>query len=351
MLHLTFLGTSAGVPSRRRNVSALALRCSTKVLPNAGWLLIDCGEGTQHQLQRARLSLHELDCICITHMHGDHCYGLPGLLASMGLARRQRPLRLIGPLAVWQWLEATRALTDLYLPFAIDFTDVESLYTQTLTLFAADATQVITSKAGGAILCMSAHPLEHRVPSHAFRFDLLHTQSQLNSAALHATGLPPGPKWRALRHGQNVCHEDRTLRSDDFLESHTRQLAAVIGGDNAKPDALSTACHNAQLLVHEATYSHAVLQKVGPGPMHSSAQQVAQFAQAAGVPNLILTHFSPRHHSDDEQAHLLKEVQAHYHGNAHLARDFACFTLDFDGQLSYEADSAGARYASASAKC
>lgn len=325
MLHLTFLGTSAGLPTVQRNVSALAVQAP---LARGGWVLVDCGEGTQQQLLRTRLSLHDLACICITHVHGDHCYGLPGLLASMGLMRRRQPLQLVAPPPVWQWLQSTHALTDLYLPFDIQFTDAAQLTTQPLALAAA---------ADGVQWQLSAHALVHRVPSHAYRVDVRHTQRQLNTAALHAAGLPPGPAWRTLQRGQDVPHEGRHLASADFVHTHTQHLAAVLGGDNARPEALHTACQGAHLLVHEATFTHAALQKVGDAPMHSSAQQVAAFAQAAGVPNLILTHFSPRHHSDAEQALLLREVLAHYQGQAWLAHDLEHFHLSASGQLQREA--------------
>lgn len=320
MLKLTFLGTSAGVPTRMRNVSALAVHAP---MTGPGWYLVDCGEGTQQQLQRAHLSLHHLAAVCITHAHGDHCYGLPGLLASAGLGQRQRPLHLIAPPPVWQWLQATQQCTDLHLPYALAFTDIATLREQPLHL----------ATSGPTSLRLSAHPQRHRSPSHAFRFELQQRQAKLDAAALHAIGLPPGPAWRALQSGQSVMHQGRPLHSRDFVHAHTRHLAAVLGGDNAQPDVLRSACEGAQLLVHEATYSQAALQKAGPNPMHSSAHAAAAFAQSANLPNLILTHFSPRHHSQAEQRLLMQEVRAAYGGNAFLAQDFDQFTLDFDGGL------------------
>lgn len=96
MLTLTFLGTSSGVPTRRRNMSALALQTG----PGASWVLVDCGEATQHQLLRVKLSVRDLEAILITHAHGDHCYGLPGMLASAAMHGRTTPLRLIAPQVV-----------------------------------------------------------------------------------------------------------------------------------------------------------------------------------------------------------------------------------------------------------
>ena len=120
MLHFTFLGTSSGVPTLTRNVSALAIRNSK----NKDWILVDAGEGTQHRIQQAKLSLQNLVAICITHVHGDHCYGLVGLLASAGMNARTAPLTIIAPKEIQQWIEVTAQLTDLHLPYPLNFINV-----------------------------------------------------------------------------------------------------------------------------------------------------------------------------------------------------------------------------------
>ena len=316
---LTFLGTSAGMPTRKRNVSALAVQSAA----DAGWVLVDCGEGTQHQLLRTRLPLRELAAVCITHAHGDHCYGLPGLLESAGIAGRVQPLTLMAPLPVWQWLQATYALTDVHLPYEVRYVDADQWNWQ----------------GPSSTLRIERHPLLHRVPSHAFRIEVTQTQVHLNTQALRATGLPPGPAWRALHDGRDVSFEGAgggLLRSADFTGTQTRRACAVIGGDNADPALLRTACAGAQLLVHEATFTQAALDKVGREWMHSSAQMVAAFAESAGVPNLILTHLSARHHKPDGVAALREEAAAHYRGALWIADDLDVFTLDAQGKVALE---------------
>ncbi|MES2855704.1 MAG: hypothetical protein V4692_07570 [Bdellovibrionota bacterium] len=108
----------------------------------------------------------------------------------------------------------------------------------------------------------------------------------------------------------------------------------VIGGDNDTPSLLHEACEGAQLLVHEATYTEAISQKVGPGPTHSSVQKVAQFATARGLPNLILTHFSPRYDTTEGMMELAAEARLNYQGNFFLARDFDSYELAADGVVS-----------------
>lgn len=314
MMKLTFLGTSSGTPTRHRNVSGLAVQ----TVLNADWFLVDCGEGTQHRLLQTPLSLHDMAAVCITHVHGDHCYGLPGLLASAGMGKRTRPLKLIAPLPVWQWFQATRALTDLHLPYEVEHVDVED--------------RALVYEAPGVRI--ERHVLRHRVPSHAYRVQVQTRRARLKAEALKATGLPPGPAWRALQTGEDVPFNGKLLRSADFAETQVDTAAAVLGGDNAAPALLHDACQGAQLLVHEATYTQDVLDKVGPGPMHSSARLLAEAAQAAGVPNLVLTHFSARHQNDEGMAALMAETQAHYSGHAFLANDLDVFALDSAGTVA-----------------
>jgi ribonuclease Z len=314
MMKLTFLGTSSGTPTRHRNVSGLAVQ----TVLNADWFLVDCGEGTQHRLLQTPLSLHDMAAVCITHVHGDHCYGLPGLLASAGMGKRTRPLKLITPLPVWQWFQATRTLTDLHLPYEVEHVDVED--------------RALVYEAPGVRI--ERHVLRHRVPSHAYRVQVQTRRARLKAEALKATGLPPGPAWRALQTGEDVPFNGKLLRSADFAETQVDTAAAVLGGDNAAPALLHDACQGAQLLVHEATYTQDVLDKVGPGPMHSSARLLAEAAQAAGVPNLVLTHFSARHQNDEGMAALMAETQAHYSGYAFLANDLDVFALDSAGTVT-----------------
>jgi ribonuclease Z len=314
MLKLTFLGTSSGTPTRQRNVSGLAVQ----TVLGADWFLVDCGEGTQHRLQQTPLSLHDLAAVCITHVHGDHCYGLPGLLASAGMGKRTKPLKLIAPRPVWEWFEATRRLTDLHLPYEVEHVDLE--------------TQAVVYNAPG--LCIERHVLRHRVPSHAYRLQVETRRVRLKADALRAAGLPPGPAWRALQNGEDVPFNGEVLRSADFAETHIDTASAVLGGDNAEPALLRAACKGVQLLVHEATYTQEALDKVGPGPMHSSARLLAEFAQSVEVPNLVLTHLSPRHQNKEGMAALMAETQAHYSGNAFLANDLDVFELDSTGKVT-----------------
>lgn len=314
MLHFTFLGTSSGVPTRFRNVSGLAI----KDRRSKDWLLIDAGEGTQHRIQHAKLSLQHLIAICITHVHGDHCYGLMGILASAGMNGRQQPLSLIAPVEIQAWLAATMRLTDLHLPYPIQF---------------IDASRLSTPHPLNKNLSIQSHVLHHRVPCYAFSINAVQTQRKLNSEALHAIGLPKGELWGVLQQGHAVEWQGRQLDPADFVDATTQTVRAVIGGDNDQPELLSDACQSAQLLIHESTYDQACLDRIGPAHMHSSAKMLAQFAQQQQLPYLILTHFSPRYHNSVGFKLLADEVAAHYQGQFYLADDFDQYHLDANGKL------------------
>lgn len=314
MMKLTFLGTSSGTPTRHRNVSGLAVQ----TVLGADWFLVDCGEGTQHRVLQTPLSLNDLAAVCITHVHGDHCYGLPGLLASAGMGKRTKPLKLIAPLPVWEWFEATRRLTDLHLPYEVEHVDLEN--------------EALVYDMPG--LRIERHVLRHRVPSHAYRVQVETRRVRLKAEALRAVGMPPGPTWRALQNGEDVSFNGETLHSADFVDTQVDTAVAVLGGDNAEPAMLHEACQGAQLLVHEATFTQDALDKVGPGPMHSSARLLAEFAQSVEVPNLVLTHFSARHQNGEGMAALMAETQAHYRGHAFLANDLDVYELDSAGKVT-----------------
>lgn len=314
MFTLTFLGTCAGAPTKNRNVTALAVQTCL----NRDWWLVDCGEATQHRLQHVALKVHDLAGICITHVHGDHSYGLPGLLASAAITGRKRPLILIAPLAVKAWLEATMLHTELFLPFSLIHVDVA-------------AVRNVHQEPG---LSIERHALSHRTPSVGFRFAIESVKWKLDSAALRARGVEPGPIWGKLQEGQDVRLDDGgVLAAADFRLAQLERAALVIGGDNDTPALLAGACEDAQLLVHEATYTEAILQKVGPGPTHSSVRRVAQFATERGLPNLILTHFSARYDNPEGMAELEAEARQHYSGQLFLAHDFASYELDAGGAV------------------
>ncbi|MFG6667311.1 ribonuclease Z [Halomonas sp. HNIBRBA4712] len=314
-MNLLFLGTSAGTPTKQRNFSGLALRERT----GKGWYLIDCGEATQHQLLHTPLSLHGLRAILITHVHGDHCYGLPGLLASASMNGRTAPLTIVAPLGIQAWLETTFSATELELSFALEFVDAS-----TLPQVAFEQVKVETST------------LSHRVPCYAYTFTEINIAADLDTAKLERDGIPCGALWGQVKQGIDIEFAGKRLRSGDYLIQKHPPRKIVIAGDNDRPALLAQACTGAQVLVHEATYTQALAEKASEVG-HSYASLVGEFAEAAGVPHLVLTHFSPRYQFHPQASPSIEEIrreaQSIYSGSLYLARDFLEFSLDKAGCL------------------
>lgn len=320
-MQLLFLGTSAGTPTRARNVTALAIRRAE----SKRWCLVDCGEGTQQQILRTPLSLNALSSICITHVHGDHCYGLPGLLGSAGINGRKELLTIYGPAPLKTWLDATVELTDIHLKFPLRFVAIDSAETEHSVFEADDFNIKVT-------------PLSHRVPSFAYSFTETRLDTKLDIDALVRDGIQRGPIWGQISRSKKVAIDGAEIDCSRYKLPMRQSRKIVIGGDNDSPALLAQAASGAQVLVHEATYTSQVAERVGPSPQHSSARAVARFAQSAGLPNLVLTHFSARYGGTGEDgtgslAELREEAERSYRGRLFLANDFDLFRLDHDGQL------------------
>lgn len=319
-MRFTFLGTSAGLPTPERNVTALALTLEQQ----RGWYLIDCGEGTQHRLLRTPYSAAKVRAIFITHVHGDHCYGLPGLIASAAMGRRKEPLTICAPAGIEEFIAAVRRYTDL------------NQLSYELRFMRSDSDDFIYDDGD---MRVDSVALSHRVPSFAFRFEEIVHDRALDPERLAALGVPRGELWGELQHGRAVALDDgRTVQPAQACKPQRAPRRIVVGGDNDRPELLADALTGCDVLIHEATFTEDVLAKVGPHYQHSTPAQVARTAQLARVPHLVLTHFSQRYrrvrHGDGYAIiDLFDEARRHYSGDLHLAEDLASYELTRDRQL------------------
>jgi ribonuclease Z len=313
-MELTFLGTSSGAPTMGRNVTGLALRI------DGHWDLFDCGEATQHRLLRTSLSLSKLRRIFISHLHGDHCFGLFGLLGSRSMDGSTTPLTIYGPPGLRTMVDAVLQASSTHISYPLEIREI-----------GPDGGRVIDDEA----MTVDAVPLTHRVTSLAWSMRERARPGQLNVEAARSAGVPDGPMFGRLQRGETVDLEDgRRVEPGDVSGPSRPGRRIVIAGDNAAPAALFEQTQGADVAVHEATYTEPVLAALGDDRGHSTAARVSSAAQLHGVRNLILTHFSPRYadHGDGQTIDDVRhEARQHFDGGLHLANDLDRIAISRDG--------------------
>ena len=270
-LRLIPLGTSAGRPTLARGASAFA------VAAEGAWVLCDCGEGAQIAAQKAGLSLSRLDAVLITHLHGDHFNGLPGLLGTLGLEGRQRPLILAGPPGIADLLQ------HLARAGSLGTGDME------VRVFEQHG-------AGGEIALEKFHvesrPLSHRVPTYGYRVALPDRPGTLDLAAAIEAGVPKGPLLGDLKAGRAVTLPDGRVVQPDGLVGPSRKGVSMAYALDTVPCAEAVELgREVDALVHEATYEHARAE-LAHQRGHSTGVEAARIAADARAAALVLTHFS-----------------------------------------------------------
>jgi len=306
-VQVTFLGTSSGVPTRARNVSAVALR-----LPQRAELwLFDCGEGTQHQFIRSDLRLSQLRRVFITHMHGDHVFGLPGLLASLGLAGNSKGVDLYGPDPLENYLQGVLRNSSTRIGYPLKVHRVQEAANQHMVLF--EDKDIL-------VRCTT---LTHRVPAYAYRIEQKPRPGHFDLERAQALNIPPGPIYAALKRGENVHLDDgRVIDGREFCGPDRPGASIVYCTDTVFSEAAVALAKGADLLIHEATFAHAEAE-MAYQRQHSTSTMAAQTAAEAGVGQLVLTHLSPRYAPGNPLTpnDLLKEAQSIF-PNTILAKDF-----------------------------
>ena len=336
---LTFLGTSSGAPSFTRNVSSVALR-----LDNEVWLF-DCGEATQHQLMRSKLKYAKITRIFITHMHGDHIFGLPGLICAISGARTAHsrsyggtavPLHIIGPPGIRQYVYSAITwsrsvlgmpliVTELrqpaprvaasaspaahtsvdprgkifmgeYWPDALDcepvpnFKDIEGW-----SRLGEDVQPPVWTAYNDGSWCVRATVLRHPVPCFGYIIDECDASGRLDADKCAEMGLPPGREYAALKAGQSVTTKDGVvINPEDVIGERRPGRRLVHLGDTCNSSAVAPLARGADSLVHESTFnSKKVNEALFKG--HSTATMAGTFAAKVKARALILTHFSNRY--------------------------------------------------------
>ncbi|GGD63909.1 ribonuclease Z [Paenibacillus nasutitermitis] len=300
-MRIIFLGTSAGRPTKARNVTSIALKLPD---PANGFWLIDCGEGTQHRLLSSKLKLNRLERILITHLHGDHIYGLPGLLTSRSYFDGAGPLQIYGPIGIRAYLEGVFEHSGVHLEYELDFIEI-------------DSTGIIAQDDG---FIVEAAPLEHRMPSYGYRITELPQPGHLDLTKLAELKVPPGPLYGRLKRGEDVKLAGGVIiRSSDVVGPSVPGRIVTILGDTKPCGNAVILAQGADLLVHEATFG-AGMEEKAEAYGHSTVLQAAEIAAKAGVRQLLLTHFSSRF--DDEAVEKLTADAQTIFPDTVAARDY-----------------------------
>ena len=299
-LFVTFLGTAASVPTTARGTSA------TLVSRGGDRWLVDCGEGTQRQLLRSGVGLVDLDLILLTHLHGDHYLGLPGLLKTYSLRDRDRPLTIGGPRGLGKLVDHLRIVFGR----------------TSYPLEIADLDPGVVWQANGARI--EAFPTDHSIPSLGYALVEDPRPGAFDVDAARALGIPEGPLWGRLQRGEEVARGDgRVVRPGDVLGEERPGRTVVISGDTRPCAATVVAAHRASLLVHEATFTEEERDRAHE-TAHSTAAQAAAVARQAEVQLLALTHLSMRHHPRDVRDEARREF-----AEAIVPRDFDQIEIPF----------------------
>lgn len=295
-LSLSFLGTGASVPSARRGASAT-------VLSRGGEdLLFDCGEGTQRQLQRS-LGLLHFGRIFITHFHGDHILGLPGLIKTYGLLDRERELEIFGPAGLKRLFASMEGLIGRP-RFPLRLHELEP----------GDTVDLGSRPDERAVL--RAFAIKHRVAGLGYCLEEDDRPGRFDPDEAARLGVSPGPDFRRLQLGEPVKTVDGEVRSEQVVGAARPGRTVVLSGDTAPCMATVEAAADADLLVHEATFGEEEADRAAKTG-HTTAGQAGALAREARVRMLALVHISARYHVGG----ILKEARAEFE-NTVAPRDF-----------------------------
>ncbi len=274
MLHVVFLGTAGSLPTPERNPSAVLVNREGEMM------LFDCGEGTQRQMMRARTGMMRLNHIFLTHLHADHILGVPGLLETMAFQGREEPLTIAGPKHTIDLVE--KFSTICY--FSRDF-EVRAMDLEPGDVVRMDGYQV------------EAIETQHSVPSIGYCLKEDERLGRFNREAAIALGVPPGPLFGKLQHGQEVLVDGKAVRPDQVMGPPRPGRKIVYTGDTRPCRTVEAASKGADLLIHDCALANDMADWARD-TKHSTAGEAAQLARRAGVRQLVLTHISSRYSED-----------------------------------------------------
>jgi ribonuclease Z len=274
MLNVIFLGTAGSLPTPERNPSAVLINREGKLI------LFDCGEGTQRQMMRARTGMMRLNYIFLSHLHADHILGIPGLLETMAFQDRENPLTIAGPVRTVELVERFNSLGYYSRNFEI----------RAMELAPGD----VIKMAGYQVTAIETY---HSIPSLGYCLEEDQRLGRFNRDEAIALGIPPGPLFGMLQHGQIIEVNGRSIAPDQIMGLPRPGRKVVYTGDTRPCQQVEEASKNADLLIHDGALAED-LADWALETRHSTAKEAAQLAKRANVRQLVLTHISSRYSQD-----------------------------------------------------
>jgi ribonuclease Z len=292
-MKLVFLGTSAAQPTESRGMSCICLEREGEIL------MFDAGEGAQVSYLRSGLGWNKKMKIFVTHLHGDHCIGILGLLQTMTLQHRTEPIEIYGPDGIEEFIGENIRILNFGLSFPVTITAVNP------GLVCEEKTYTIR-----------AEKAEHSVVAFSFLFEEKDRPGKFDITRAKSLGIPEGPLWHDLQMGNEIKVGGKTIKPSEVIGEKRPGRKIGISGDTRPTKKLEEFFKDCDYLSFDCTFSDKLRDKAIE-TFHSTAKEAAAFAKNANVTNLILTHFSARYKDEDE---LLEEARQ-IHGSVFAAKD------------------------------
>lgn len=287
-MELQFLGTSAGMPSKFRTTSSLVVNL---VEERGTYWLFDCGEAMQHQLMKTPLKPRKIEKIFITHLHGDHIFGLPGFLGSRSFLGGTEKLMIYGPTGIREYVETCLRLSRTHLTYPLEVIEIEP------GVIFEDESFIVR-----------ASLLAHVIPSFGFRIEQKPLPGKLDSEKAAALGVPKGPLLAKLKSGEDIHLENGTIvQSREVTSPPQEGFVIAVLGDTKYCEASIELASQADIVVHEATFDDESV-SLAASYGHSTFRQAGEVAKQAGARHVIVNHISARFTKADEQR-LLEELK------------------------------------------
>lgn len=307
-MKFTFLGTGAGLPSKERNVSSIALSLLQEI--NSVWLF-DCGEATQHQILHTTIRPRKISKIFITHLHGDHIFGLPGLLGSRSFQNGKEPLHVYGPPGIKKYIETSLDISRTHLTYPLHITEISE--------------GLVFSNESFSVECIE---LDHGIQCFGYKIKENDQLGELLIDRLIERGIKPGPIYKEIKSQPvTTLPNGETIQRNEVLGPPKKGLCITIFGDTRNTNKYKEFVRDTDVLIHEATFDQSKKQ-LAQQYYHSTTEEAAQLAKDSNVQQLILTHISARYRKDEIQQ-LLNEAKAIFPKTI-IAYDLMNVTLDIN---------------------